>query len=175
MRNPILIAVPVVVLLAGLTACDSRAKPDGENIGRVQKPLALKLPEGKPLRPVGLAALDISADSASAYSVEAVQKFLRMHNLPRNMGPMADIRVVRVEMLTDREVSGRLRGESTGLDPDDKVVFATLSGVFIFLGPPESRPIKARHAYVAFDYASGNLMMVGTLSADAAKKLAQLK
>jgi hypothetical protein len=141
----------------------------------VQKPVALKLPEGKPMRPVGLAALDISAGRESAYSVEAVQKFLQTHNLPRNMGPMADIHVVRVEILTDQEVSARLNGESTGLGPNDKVVLATLSGIFIFHGPAKNPPVRAKYAYAAFDSASGNLMMAGTFSADAAKKMDQLK
>jgi hypothetical protein len=175
MRNPILSAVPVLVLLAGLAASDSRAKPEGGITGLVQKPLALKLPDGKPMRPTGMAALDISGGSANAYSIEAIQKFLSTHNLPRNSGPSGDIHVVRVEILADRDVSARLDGESTGLGANAKVVLATLSGRFIFNGPRGSYPAEAKYAFAAFDYTSGNLMMIGAFSAAAAKKLDQLK
>jgi hypothetical protein len=158
MHTRILATVPALALLLGLPACDRHEKShEGQT---KQKKMALKLPEGTPNKPTGMAALDMS-NAAGAFSASALTAYFKTHNLPMNMGNAADIHVDNVEFMTDHELGARLDGVSTGLGADAKVVLVSLSGLFVFTGPPKSRIARFSHAYAVFDAATGNLMLAG--------------
>jgi hypothetical protein len=71
--------------------------------------------------------------------------------------------VADLEFLTAKQASDRLAGEPTGLNDNDRVGFATLTGKFIFSGPSNTKPATFSSAYALFDAATGNLLMDGTL------------
>lgn len=156
MRKHIFMLLPAMALLAGVAGCDHPGNGRHE-----QKKIALKLPKGTPKRPTGMAALDVS-DKAQAFTVASVSAYFTTHNLPMNMGATTDIHVDNVEIITDAELGKRLSGVSTGLGADAKVAFASLSGLFVFTGPPHGRVARFRFAYAVFDAQTGNLLLVGT-------------
>lgn len=125
------------------------------------KKYSLPLPSGSPKRPVGAKAIEIKP--GGTLTKEDVAAYLKEHNLPKNIGSTDQFRVDSLEFLTSAEVSKRLQGAATGLNDSDRIGFATLSGSFIFTGPPPGKPRTFERAYAAFDASNGNLLMVGTL------------
>ena len=158
-------------LLAGSASLSQTDQAVGVGPNREpQKPIALSPPKGTPKRPQGLKAMQISEKGVQGFSVEAVSAYFKTHNLPMNMGSMADIRVEKVEILTDSALAARLEGESTGIGADEKVALATLGGVFVFTGPPGSKPSRTNRAYAVFDTKTGNLLMAGTFGSATEKQ-----
>jgi hypothetical protein len=164
MRRKFLTALSALLsVLVGTAAFSQTDQPTGSDASGVpQKPIALSAPKGKPKRPRGLVALSLPEKGVQALTVDDVAKYFKTHNLPMNMGSTADIRVEKVEIMTDRELAARLDGASTGIGPNEKVALATLGGVFIFTGPPGSKPSRFTSAYAVFDAKNGNLLMAGT-------------
>jgi hypothetical protein len=93
-----------------------------------------------------------TADAASYASAHPVWRSLNA-NLPQ---------VVLVSFLTAQQVSDKLGGESTGLDPDTILCYVELSGDFSFAGPQGS-VISTTRAVEIFDAQSGNLLISGGL------------
>jgi hypothetical protein len=91
-----------------------------------------------------------------------VVNYFKTHNLPKNGGDLSQMQVSSLEFLTSKEVSQRLQGEATGVDDNDKIGFVTLTGQFVFTGP-SGQSARFNQAYAAFDAATGNLLMIGTL------------
>jgi hypothetical protein len=127
------------------------------------KGISLQMPAAKPMRPQGLAAIKATPGAASPFSKSDVVSYFATHNLPRLSGKPGQVHVVSLEFLTSKQVSDRLHGESTGLPDGDPVGFATLSGTFAVSGPPPAKHATFSSAYAAFDGATGNLLMAGTL------------
>jgi hypothetical protein len=127
-----------------------------------QKKIALNPPSGPAKRPQGTAALTVKFGPQPFTKADVVTYF-QSHNLPKNSGSLSQLHVDSLEFLTSKEVNARLQGVSTGLADADRIGFATLTGTFIFTGPGKGKPAKFNRAYAAFDAASGNLLMVGTL------------
>ena len=164
MRTKIFIALSAALsIMTGLQTSSAAEQPGAGAARGQQKPIALVPPKGPGKRPEGLQALQISQRGEKAFSVEALSEYFKTHNLPMNMGSMTDIRVEKVEILPDSALPARLEGESTGIGPDEKVALATLRGLFIFTGPPGSKPSRTTSAYAVFDTRNGNLLMAGTL------------
>ncbi len=128
-----------------------------------QKETPLPLPQGTPNRPVGMKALSVNPGAAEPFSKADVAAWLAAHNLPLNAGAKTDFTVANLEFLTAKQASDRLAGEPTGLPDNDRVGFATLTGTFVFSGPPHTKPATFASAYALFDAASGNLLMDGSL------------
>jgi hypothetical protein len=133
----------------------------GQDYPREKSPL--RPPTGTPQRPQGMVALSIRDGAAEPFTQKDVEAYFKAKNLPRNAGASDQFRVDTLEFITSKEVSERLQGASTGLDDNDRIGFATLSGTFIFTGP-QGKPAIFHRAYGAFDAATGNLLMIGTLS-----------
>jgi hypothetical protein len=131
--------------------------------GKLEQPTksSLPLPSGSPKRPVGAKAIEIKP--GGTLTKEDVAAYLKQNNLPKNMGSTDQFQVDSLEFITSAEVSKRLQGALTGLDENDRIAFATLSGNFIFTGPPPGKPRTFERAYAAFDASNGNLLMIGTL------------
>jgi hypothetical protein len=149
--------VAIVLLLGGLgfVAGCHRSQP---NEGKI----AMKPPEGPPKRPQGSAALSVHTGASQPFTQQDVANYFKTHNLPKNGGDPSQIHVSSLEFLTSKEVSQRLQGEPTGVDDNDKIGFATLTGQFIFTGP-SGQTARFSQAYAAFDAVTGNLLMIGTL------------
>src|SRR5262249_34166538 len=148
-----LLLLGILGLLAG---CSTFCKHRGVEKGR------LPLPTGTPKRPVGLTAL-AAKPGATPFSKDDVAAYFKAHNLPKNLGLTDQFQVDSLEFVTSGEVKQRLQGESTGLKDEERVGFATLSGTFIFTGPP-GRSATFRRAYAVFDAGTGNLLMIGSLA-----------
>jgi len=101
--------------------------------------------------------------SNGTISKDQVVEYFKTHNLPMNYTATSDFHVESVDMMTAKQVSDRLAGESTGLADDERLAFVTLAGMFTFTGPPKSSAANFKRAYAVFDVKNGNLMMVGTL------------
>lgn len=125
--------------------------------------IALKAPQGTPKRPQGSPALTVKAGAAQPFTQQDVVDYFKTHNLPKNGGDLSQFQVSSLEFLTSKEVSQRLQGEPTGLDDNDRIGFVTLTGQFVFTGPPGSSA-RFNRAYAAFDATTGNLLMIGTLN-----------
>lgn len=128
-----------------------------------QKKKALHLPAGTPKRPQGMAALVVNTGAAEPFTRQDVITYFQTHNLPRNSGSLSQFQVDTLEFLTSKEATDRLQGVSTGLSDGDRVGFVTLTGTFVFTGPPKAKPATVNRAYAVFDATTGNLLMVGSL------------
>ena len=125
----------------------------------------MKPPAGLAKRPQGSAALTVKA-GAEPFTKDDVAAYFKTHNLPMNASSTSDFRVDALEFLTSKQVADRLQGASPGLADNERVALATLTGTFIFTGPPQGKTSKTARfsrAYAVFDAASGNLLMAGTL------------
>jgi hypothetical protein len=142
----------------GLAAC--HYQEPGE-----QKKIALKPPpQAQAQRPQGMAAIFVSSKGGQPFTKQDVITYFKSHNLPMNMTPNSQFQVDSLEFLTNEQVSDRLQGASPGVAlPGEKVAFATLSGLFVFTGPPPGKPARFSRAYAVFDATTGNLLMMGTL------------
>jgi len=129
-----------------------------------EEKIALKLPMGNPNRPQGSTALTVNSGAAQPFTQQDVVNYFKTHNLPKNSGDLSQFQVTSLEFLTSKEVSQRLDGELTGLADNDKIGFVTLTGLFVFTGPPSGKLARFTKAYAAFDAGTGNLLMIGTLS-----------
>ena len=128
--------------------------------------LALPLPKGTPVAPVGMKALTVGPDPVAPFTREDVAAYFENHNLPRNLGSKADIQVEGLEFITTKDVRSRLSGAAPDRGEDVRIGFATLRGTFVFTGPPQSgKSVKFDRAYAIFDASSVNLLMAGTLDA----------
>ena len=123
----------------------------------------MKPPAGPAKRPQGSAALTVKAGAAEPFTKDDVAAYFKTHNLPMNSSSTSDFRVDALEFLTSKQVTDRLQGASPGLADNDRVAFATLTGTFIFGGPPKGKIARFSRAYAVFDATSGNLLMAGTL------------
>ena len=155
MRTLLVIAILVsgVPLMAG-------CRPRGGGNEQPKK-YSLPLPSGSPKRPVGTKAIELQP--GKTLTKEDVATYLKKNNLPKNMGSTDQFRVDTLEFMTSADASKRIQGASTGLSDNDRVGLATLSGTFIFTGPPPSKPKTFERAYAVFDASNGNLLMIGTL------------
>lgn len=149
----VLVLLPVV----GWSAGCHRGEDHGE-----QKKVALHIPKDTPKRPQGSAALTVKP-GAEPFNEQDVANYFKTHNLPMNFTTTRDFAVESLKFLTNKEITARLNGASPGLAENDKIGFATLKGLFIFTGPPSTKPVRFTRAYAAFDATTGNLLMVGTL------------
>jgi hypothetical protein len=145
----LMLALAAVVVLSG---CD-RDKP---KTGKVN------LPSAPPKAPQGLHALS-AGPGPEPFTKSDVAAYLVKHNLPRNLSSATTIQVENLEFLNSSDVSARLAGEKTGLADNARLGFATLRGEFLLTGPSGTKVARFTRAYAAFDAASGNLLMVGTL------------
>jgi len=164
MRHSIWICAAVVAL-GTLTACPPKENPEQPKSSgggeKRQEKIALKPPPlEKARRPEGMNALRVSNGTISK---DQVVEYFKTHNLPMNYTATSDFHVESVDMMTAKQVSDRLAGESTGLADDERLAFVTLAGMFTFTGPPKSSAANFKRAYAVFDVKNGNLMMVGTL------------
>ena len=66
--------------------------------------LALPLPKGTPVAPVGMKALTVGPDPVAPFTREDVAAYFENHNLPRNLGSKADIQVEGLEFITTKDV-----------------------------------------------------------------------
>ena len=152
-------AIPLIlmVLVTALSANElAYAAEQGPRKG-------LPIPAEPSLPPVGATALHVKVGAAEPFSKEDIIDYFKTHNLPTNRTPMSNFTVEKLEFLTNKEVTDRLNGASTGLGENDRIGFATLKGRFVFSGPPGSKPAQFQRTYAAFDARTGNLLMVGTL------------
>jgi hypothetical protein len=150
-------AIVVAGTLGLLAGCDRHPKQEAK---------ALQLPQGTPKRPVGFSALKVNPGAAEPFTKNDVAGYFAEHNLPRNRGAKTYIQVADLEFITSKQASERLAGEPTGLDDSHQVGFATLTGTFVFSGPPNAKPATFAKAYALFDAETGNLLMDGTLDGE---------
>jgi len=134
----------------------------GGNTGGEQQKVAMQVPKDPPKRPQGSAALSVKP-GAEPFSKQDVATYFKTHNLPMNATNTSDFTVESLQFMTDKDLTAQLSGASTGLAENDKVGFATLTGLFVFTGPPNAKPARFARSYAVFDAATGNLMMIGTL------------
>jgi hypothetical protein len=167
MRPPI---APIFALLAvtgtayGQNSGSTPAQPNTA-IAPAHRGTAVPMPKGTPRRPIGIPAIAMHAGANPPFSKDDVATFIRTHGLPMNDGPAASLQVDNLEFIRSAEVTARLDGEATGLNDDDMVAFATISGPLAFSGPPPAHaPVTFTQGYAVFDATTGNLLMVGTLS-----------
>jgi hypothetical protein len=154
MHRTVLIMLLVIGDLASFAGCH-----------REQKKMSLPLPKGTPKRPQGMTALTVKS-GGEPFAKEDVVAYFKTHNFPKNFGATTEFQVDTFEFLTSKAVSERLQGVQTGLDDNARVAFVTLTGRFVFTGPPRTQrkePTIFNRAYAVFDATNGNLMMVGTL------------
>lgn len=151
------LAFGALIVSLGLAAC--HYQQPGE-----QTKVALKPPpQGAGHRPQGMTALYVNATGGQPFTKQDVVTYFKTHNLPMNMTPSSQFHVDSLEFLTNDQVSQRLQGASPGVAPGEKVAFATLSGLFVFTGPPPGKSARFSRAYAVFDTSTGNLLMIGTL------------
>jgi hypothetical protein len=149
--------VSLLLLLCSLClAAGCHKRHEGDN------KIALKLPQGTPKRPQGSPALTVQPGAPQPFTLADVTSYFNTHNLPKNGADLTQLHVSSLEFLTSKQVSERLDGEPTGLDDNDKIGFVTLTGQFVFTGP-SGKSARFSQAYAAFDAATGNLLMIGTL------------
>ena len=65
-----------------------------------------------------------------------VETYFQTHNLPKSRSPASQIHVDALEFVTSAELEKRLSGAKIGIAPNASVGFASLSGSFVFTGPP---------------------------------------
>jgi hypothetical protein len=130
-----------------------------------QKERPLSLPQGAPEHPQGISALTIRRRSAEPFTKADVATYFTTRDLPMNSAPRSQLHVESLEFLTSKEVAERLHGVSTGLEDNEQVGFAILTGTFAFPGPRNAKPARFSSAYAVFAVATGNLLMDGTLEA----------
>ena len=157
MKNKLLLVVGLLAITFGMgMGCESCRG------GGVRPKVALKPPSGPGKRPKGLPALTVTP-GPQPFTQADVTAYFKTHNLPKNEASGATIQVDRLEFIRSADVTARLQGVSTGLADGDPVAFATLSGAFLFTGP-EAVQARFRAAYAVFDSATGNLLLIGTLT-----------
>jgi hypothetical protein len=152
----------VIALFVASVIWNAGCHHDGGDHGGEQAKVAMQVPKDPPKRPQGSPALTVKP-GPEPFSKQDVVTYFKTHNLPMNATNTSDFSVASLEFMTDKELTARLSGVSTGLAETDKIGFVTLTGLFIFTGPPNAKPVRFSSAYAAFDAASGNLMMIGTL------------
>jgi hypothetical protein len=157
MHRAIWTAILVTGIVGLLAGCDRHPK---------QEEKALQLPQGTPKRPIGFSALKVTPGAPEPFTKSDVANYFAEHNLPLNRGPKTDFQVADLEFLTSKQASDRLAGEQTGLEDDHPVGFATLTGKFVFSGPPNAKTATFSKAYALFDATTGNLLMDGTLESE---------
>lgn len=153
----------VIYSLGTLAGCHRDQDEKSDQGKGEQKKMALPPPVGTPKRPQGMTALAVKAGTVP-FSKPDVVEYFKKHNLPKNSTSVTDFQVDTLEFLTSKEVSQRLQGVTTGLGDNERVGFVTLSGSFVFTGPPKrGKPATFSRAYAMFDATNGNLLMAGTL------------
>lgn len=150
----------IVLLLLSAVGWTAGCRDDDDH--DKQKKVALHIPKDAPKRPQGSPALTVKP-GAEPFNKSDVTNYFKTHNLPMNFTTTNDFTVESLEFLTNKEITARLKGASPGLAENDKIGFAILKGLFIFTGPPSTKPVRFTRAYAAFEAATGNLLMVGTL------------
>jgi hypothetical protein len=160
MRCTLFTATLLAATLGSLAGC--RQHPV-ETHPAGQKPVALQLPQGTPMRPQGLPAIKTTPGSPAPLSKNDVASYFTTHNLPSLSAKTGQVHVVSVEFLTSKQVSDRLQGESTGIPDGDPVAFATLSGTFTVSSPLKTKLATFSSAYAVFDGGTGNLLMAGVM------------
>lgn len=123
---------------------------------------ALPLPKGKPRRPVGLPAVNVSPDPVQPFTLKDVSAFFKTHNLPTNLGSSDQFQVDTLLFLSSGEVSKLLQGVSTGLQDNELVGFATLSGA-LSIPKLDGGSVTFSRGYAVFDATTGNLLVAGAL------------
>ncbi len=163
MHRTVLIMLLVVGSLASLGGSCHRNRDDRGDQGE-QKKMALPLPKGTPKRPQGMTALTVKS-GGEPFAKDDVVAYFKTHNFPKNFGATTEFQVDTFEFLSSKAVSERLQGVQTGLDDNARVAFVTLTGRFVFTGPPQPQRKATifNRAYAVFDATNGNLLMVGTL------------
>lgn len=163
MHRTFLSMLLVVCGFGTLAGCHRDRDEKGEQGKGEQKKMALPLPVGTPKRPQGMTALTVKP-GPEPFSKQDVIEYFKKHNLPKNSGSVTQFQVDTLEFLTSKEVSQRLQGVTTGLGDNERVGFVTLTGSFVFTGPPKrGKPATFSRAYAVFDTTTGNLLMAGTL------------
>jgi hypothetical protein len=143
-----------VVFAEGEAAPAAAAQPDVDG--------GVKLPVGKPMQPVGMDAIPVKAGTTPPFTKDDVVAFFAKNNLPTNLGRPDEFQVASLEFLSNRELTERLDGISTGRADEELVGFVTLEGKFIFASF-SGNTASFERAYAVFDGATGNLLMLGTL------------
>ncbi len=98
--------------------------------------------------------------STPTFTTDDVVQYVHAHPMPDASlsGPKPVI--TRIAFLTSREVSTRLKGESTGVPDDTLLCYVELSGTFTFSG--SSGVTVTYHTGVeVFDAHTGNLLITG--------------
>jgi hypothetical protein len=150
----------IVFCVAAATAWTSCHHHDAEKGHTISR----SLPQRQPDRPTGTPALMVHPGSNSPFAVSDVQTYFNTHQLPGGIVSSGPMQVTSLAFITDRELAGRLDGESTGLPDGTVVAFATLSGKFFAHVPKQSNASpEFDEAYAVFDSQTGNLHMMGSL------------
>jgi hypothetical protein len=131
--------------------------------------LKLALPAGTPQQPVGVKAITPTSNGIPAFTKGDVIKYVKTHNMPFNVAPLSDITDVQVSFITSKEVNALLNRQNTHIPDNYLLCFVTLTGKFIFPGPPtvdgKTSSATYQHAFEIFDAKTGNLLMGGGLGA----------
>jgi hypothetical protein len=129
--------------------------------------LKLALPAGTPQQPVGVKAITPTSNDVPAFTKDDVIKYVKTHNIPFNVAPLSDITDVQVSFITSKEVNARLNRQNTHIPDNYLLCFVTLTGKFIFPGPPtvdgKTSSATYQRAFEVFDAKTGNLLMGGGL------------
>ena len=149
------------LLLAAATCCLSGCSGCFHN-PQEQQPVAMKLPQGTPKHPHGIPALTVKP-GPQPFTQADVAAYFSTHNLPLNGGDASQIHVSNLEFITAKQAQDRLQGEPTGLDDNEQVAFVTLTGTFVFSGPPKAKAATFSSAYAIFVASTGTLIMDGSL------------
>jgi len=128
-----------------------------------QKTIPVSLPQGTPQHPHGLPALAVHSGATQPFTAADVSGYLAAHNLPLNGADPGQLHVDSLDFITAKQAQDRLQGEPTGLDDNEKVGFVTLSGTFIFSGPPKTHSATFSKAYAIFVASTGRLIMDGSV------------
>jgi hypothetical protein len=130
---------------------------EAQNTFSVQPP-----PQGASQHPHGLPGVAVHP-GPQPFTVADVASYFAAHNLPLNGADASQLHVDALDFITAKQAQDRLQGEATGLDDNEMVGFVTLSGTFIFSGPPKSHSAAFSKAYAIFVASTGRLIMDGSL------------
>ncbi len=161
MRKTVLAFYLGIIVVFTLVGCASTPTNGGT------PKLKLALPAGTPQQPVGVKAITPTSDGIPAFTKEDVIKYVKTHNIPFNATPLSDITDVQVSFITSKEVNDLLNRQNTHIPDNYLLCFVTLTGKFIFPGPPtvDGKTLSATYqrAFEVFDAKTGNLLMGGGL------------